>query len=57
MLKNLVKLYVRDNQVQSLQNIDSAPKLTHLYIINNDISELDSVARNELTDIGEHHTV
>lgn len=45
MLKNLVKLYVRDNQVQSLQNIDSAPKLTHLYIINNDISELDSVAR------------
>ena len=45
LLKNLVKLYLRDNSISSLINLDSAPKLTHLYIINNEISELETVAK------------
>ena len=40
-----MKLYVRDNAVRNLLNIDTAPRLTHLYIINNEITELDTVTK------------
>ena len=43
-MKNLVKLYVKDNYLQTLKNIETAPKLTYLYIINNELTELDSVS-------------
>ena len=44
-LKNLVKLYVRNNEIESLRNVETSPNLTHLYIINNSLYELDSVSR------------
>ena len=44
-LKNLVKLYVRNNDIESLRNVETSPNLTHLYIINNSLYELDSVSR------------
>lgn len=44
-LKNLVKLYVRNNEIESLRGVETSPNLTHLYIINNSLFELDSVSR------------
>ena len=36
----MVKLYVRNNEINSINSISTAPNLTHLYIINNKVQEL-----------------
>lgn len=45
--KNLTVIYLYDNNISKIENLEFAPNLTHLYLHNNQIKRLENL--NNLT--------